>query len=186
VANQLNTYPTRIPVQAGDVIGYFASTAFNSCTVAAPGYDYSYFLGDPAPGSTDTYALYAGAYQPDIAATLEPDADGDGFGDETQDQCPSDPQIQTTACRDKAAPETNLTKKKVKGRKATFEFSSSEPGTTFKCSVDGKPFEVCTSPQTYKAKPGKHSFYVFGKDAAGNVDDSPATTAFKIKKKKRK
>jgi uncharacterized repeat protein (TIGR01451 family) len=33
-----------------------------------------------------------------VSAVVEPDADGDGFGDETQDGCPTDPSAHTGAC----------------------------------------------------------------------------------------
>jgi hypothetical protein len=33
-----------------------------------------------------------------VQAVVEPDADGDGFGDETQDTCPSDPTRQAPPC----------------------------------------------------------------------------------------
>jgi hypothetical protein len=178
----VNTFPTRIPVAAGDTLGIFWGAAVGNCGGrATPGYTVASFALNDAPVGTNAVVTPFPGRIP-VGATLEPDADNDGYGDETQDLCPSDADTQR-ACRDKVAPETSLTKKTVKGKKATFEFSSSEPGTSFRCSIDGKPFEVCASPRIYKAKPGKHSFYVFGKDAAGNVDDSPATTSFKIKRK---
>ena len=64
-----------------------------------------------------------------IAATLEADADADGFGDETQDACPADPALQDAPC-DRVAPDTQITQSpEAKGRKktATFAFTSSEP-----------------------------------------------------------
>ncbi len=36
-------------------------------------------------------------------------------------------------------------------------------------------FSSCTSPASLKASSGRNTFTVFAKDAAGNVDDSPAT-----------
>lgn len=51
--------------------------------------------GDPAPGETRGAV---GAPEPEtlvnVSAVLEADTDGDGFGDETQDQCPTDPSTQ--------------------------------------------------------------------------------------------
>jgi hypothetical protein len=89
---------------------------------------------------------------------------------------------------DTAPPETTITrqpKDKTKKKSATFEFSSSEPGSTFECSLDGGAFTSCTSPDTLKVKTGKHSFAVRSRDAAGNLDGSPATDDWKVKKKKK-
>jgi hypothetical protein len=187
-ASQVNTYLTRVPVNAGDVIGFtlYGGSGIE-CGRGMAGYTFSFASSDVGPGTTATFISLAGVEAP-VAAQLEPDADNDGYGDETQDLCPSDDATQK-ACRDKAAPETTITKKpkkKSKAKKANFEFTSSEPGSTFRCSIDGKPFEVCGSPKTYRVKPGRHSFVVFAKDAAGNVDDTPATASWTVKKKKRR
>ncbi len=94
---------------------------------------------------------------------------------------------------DTRAPETEITeapKKKVKSKKkkvkVTFGFSADEPGSSFECSLDGDPFEPCTSPDKEKVKKGKHTFGVRAKDAAGNVDSTPAEDGFKVRKKKKK
>jgi large repetitive protein len=63
-----------------------------------------------------------------------------------------------------------------------FEFSSSEPGSSFECSLDGGPFSPCSSPDVIKAKKGKHHFEVRARDAAGNVDPAPAAASWKRKK----
>jgi hypothetical protein len=186
-----NTYETRVPVKAGDLIGIFGSGSTFPCIRTMAGYGVHTQFGDSPVGTTDTYVSIA-SVQLDIAATLEPDADGDGFGDETQDKCPADPAVQAAAgacpVPDRTAPQTALNVTPKKGstkRKATFAFSS-EPGATFKCSHDGSPFSDCTSPLSFNAKPGLHSFVVFAKDAAGNVDDSPATASWTVKMKKRR
>lgn len=83
--------------------------------------------------------------------------------------------------KDKTAPQTTISKAKVKGRTATFKFVSSEPGSTFQCKLDKKPFKKCRSPKKYKKlKPGKHVFKVRAIDAAGNVDSSPAKKKFRV------
>jgi hypothetical protein len=188
-----NTYETRIPVKQGDQIGIYGAGSSFPCLRTMAGYGIHTQFGDSSVGTTDTYVSIA-SVQLDVSAQLEPDADKDGFGDETQDQCPSDSAVQAGAClpkivpqtTDEIAPETTINrtpKRKSTRRKATFAFSS-EAGATFKCSRDGVPFSVCTSPLSLKAKPGLHSFVVFAKDAAGNVDDSPATASWTVKKRK--
>jgi hypothetical protein len=92
------------------------------------------------------------------------------------------------AAGDEDPPETEITKgpkKKSKKRKAKFEFSADEPGSTFECALDKKPFEPCSSPKKYKKlKRRRHSFQVRSIDGAGNLDPTPDLHKFKIKKKR--
>jgi hypothetical protein len=65
----------------------------------------------------------------------------------------------------KAAPKAKST-----STTARFKFVSNEPGSSFQCKLDKKPFKPCRSPKTYKKlKPGKHVFKVEATDPAGNV-----------------
>jgi hypothetical protein len=66
--------------------------------------------------------------------------------------------------------------------KVKFAFSSSAAGASFKCKLDKGAFSPCTSPKTYKVKRGKHTFSVEAV-SAGVTDPTPATFAFKVKKK---
>jgi hypothetical protein len=98
--NALNTFPTRIPVDAGDVIGYYhqgPSSGDRCVRNAAATYVTRYVNVDPSPGSTMPYAM-VGALQVDLSAALEPDTDRDGYGDETQDCAPTDPNLHS-GCR---------------------------------------------------------------------------------------
>jgi hypothetical protein len=65
--------------------------------------------------------------------------------------------------------------------KVKFTFSASAAGATFKCKVDKGAFAPCTSPKTYKVKPGKHKFSVEA-ISGGLTDSSPATFSFKVTK----
>jgi uncharacterized protein (TIGR03382 family) len=66
-------------------------------------------------------------------------------------------------------------------RDATFEFTSSEAGATFECSLDGAEFTPCTSPSTFTDLPdGEHTIRVRGRDPGGNVDPTPATYTWVI------
>ena len=66
----------------------------------------------------------------------------------------------------------------------TFEFSSSEDGSTFECRIDrpGRPaeFRPCDSPYTVELSDGDYTFVVRAIDAAGNADATPATRSFAI------
>ncbi len=80
------------------------------------------------------------------------------------------------------APQTELNNSRIKGRKATFRFSSA-PGSHFECSIDKRAFKPCTSPARFaKLKLGKHVFLVRALDAADNADESPAIKRFRIRR----
>jgi len=64
---------------------------------------------------------------------------------------------------------------------ATFNFNSSESGSTFLCSLDSGPASSCTSPKSYSSlELGSHTFSVTATDVAGNVDLSPATRSWTV------
>ena len=62
---------------------------------------------------------------------------------------------------------------------STFTFSS-EPNASFECSLDGAAFTACTSPSTLTVAEGPHTFAVRARDAAGNVDPSPAQHSWSV------
>jgi hypothetical protein len=82
--NALNTFPVQIPVEAGDVIGFYTVVGTAPCVRAGVGYNYFFASGDLPPGATAAFGSETNQ-QLNIAATLEPDCDSDGLGDETQD-----------------------------------------------------------------------------------------------------
>jgi len=190
----IDTFDTRQPVLTGDYIGISYSlgtdlAASNTSSPTATGNEWNPDVPDGTtapPNGTLTGELF---YNADV----EPDADNDGFGDETQDGCvgQSGPEggCPTAAPPDTNPPNTSITgqpKAKTKKKQATFEFTSTEPGSSFECSLNGASFTSCTSPLALKGKKGKNSFAVRAKDAAGNVDPTPATFDWKVKKKKKK
>jgi hypothetical protein len=91
---------------------------------------------------------------------------------------------------DDTAPQTTISTgppAKSKKRKASFGFSADDPGASFECKLDQGAFAPCSAPKAYKKlRPGKHTFQVRGTDALGNVDATPATRSWKVKKKKKK
>jgi hypothetical protein len=86
-----NTFRTRITVAAGDLIGLYSATGNTGTVFENAGFDYEIFRQlntDIAPGASDSLE---GPFLFDainVAAYVEPDADADGFGDESQDRCP--------------------------------------------------------------------------------------------------
>jgi hypothetical protein len=182
----LTTRGTRVPISAGQTIGAHGYVCLTS--PAGAGMTARFTGPEPPVGATQTFDTVDPGRML-LQATIEPDGDGDGFGDETQDQCPADPSLQEAPC-DRVAPNATITKQpkdKTKKKKATFEFTSSEPGSTFACTLDGKEqFMPCTSPLTVKVKKGKHTFSVTAIDATGNADLTPATDGWKVKRRKKR
>jgi hypothetical protein len=92
---EVATSLTQIPVEAGMHLGvgvsgpepYFdggnAADVMGAFDVKVP------------LGTSGVVGAAAGPARVNMAAALEPDADNDGYGDETQDACPSDPTLQT-------------------------------------------------------------------------------------------
>lgn len=134
----LNTFTARTSVNSGDFIGILGSDT----TLA--------FFKGPLPGNammlsptvpTAGATLSAGSFTSlpmavvDLSANVEADADADGFGDETQDLCPTDNTTQG-AC-DTAGPKLTLTATTTQKTKSSFSFSavSDEASST---TVDGK------------------------------------------------
>ena len=63
----------------------------------------------------------------------------------------------------------------------TFTFAASEAGATFECRMDMGEWTPCTSPHSYSSLASTvHTFEVRARDAANNVDASPATRTFTI------
>ena len=80
---------------------------------------------------------------------------------------------------DTAPPETSITSGPAEGgtdssTSASFGFSS-EQGATFECRLEESPFTPCSSPKDYTGlADGPHAFEVRARDAAGNLDPTPA------------
>ncbi|MDQ3991703.1 MAG: putative Ig domain-containing protein, partial [Actinomycetota bacterium] len=85
---------------------------------------------------------------------------------------------------DRTAPQTSIRAApsgSTTDRTPTFRFESSEGSSTFECSLDGRPFRRCSSPQTYaKLALGRHVFRVRATDLAGNTDRTPASVTWRI------
>jgi hypothetical protein len=95
---EVTTAQTRIPVQAGDLLGNSvlasqgpaSATGSLFCITGDGGDEAAFFEGDPTVGAVVTPSKAKAGTQNPMTVTVEPDADGDGYGDQTQDQCPTD------------------------------------------------------------------------------------------------
>jgi hypothetical protein len=64
---------------------------------------------------------------------------------------------------------------------ASFAFTSTESGSSFECKLDSGSYSACTSPKAYAGLGvGSHQFSVRAKDAAGNVDATPASQSWTV------
>ena len=62
----------------------------------------------------------------------------------------------------------------------TFRFASNESGVSFFCAVDRGPFHRCGVKLSRWFGLGKHTVRVKARDAAGNVDPTPAVFRFRV------
>jgi Domain of unknown function (DUF1929) len=62
----------------------------------------------------------------------------------------------------------------------TFAFTSTEPGSTFHCRMDGAAFAPCSSPLEQTVPLGRHVFRVRATDPSKNRDQSPASAVFRV------
>jgi hypothetical protein len=112
-------FPTRIPVSGGERIGYtvFNGAQLDNCTYENTGNEGDFARGSQGSAPIGQFELFFASPQPqaliNLSAKLEPDADGDGYGDETQDGCPKDPSVQVR-CAD-----FTVGKPKVNAKKGT-------------------------------------------------------------------
>jgi hypothetical protein len=88
VPSVLNTFPTRIPVTAGDTIGLTVTGTGSVLCIfpGTPGDIEAEGAADAPDGSPVTNGT-TGNFRVNISAVVEPDGDHDGFGDESQDNC---------------------------------------------------------------------------------------------------
>ena len=90
-ASALNTFSgLHLPIQAGEQLGLFLPASAAACFIDAPPDDGLFFNGGDPPLNADAnFTGSNGNRRLNASAVVEPDADRDGFGDETQDGCPS-------------------------------------------------------------------------------------------------
>jgi hypothetical protein len=121
----INTFRERIPVEGGDRLGLRVgnppagpSGGGASCTfTAAAGNSVRYGVGpnEPPPGSAGSLSSQLTSRRLNVTASLEADADADGYGDETQDACPGAAGA-SSGCPSAAPPPPDTTRPTLKLR----------------------------------------------------------------------
>jgi hypothetical protein len=171
----LNEFGARVPVAAGDMLGLATLTAGMECVFAGVPGDHHYYDGpgqDTPLGSSAYLTVPMSGFRWNIEATVEPDADGDGFGDETQDGCP-----EQGAFHGPCPPETTILSGPdfLRGPQARFRFRSSLPRSRFTCRMDKRRPRPCASPVVFRdLKARKHTFRVYATIQDKVSDPTPA------------
>jgi hypothetical protein len=106
----INAFPTRIAVEAGDHLGVFGTPGTYFCVTGDPGDVRGTAEGNPPIGTRAAFTPSVSA-QVALGATVEPDIDDDGYGDETQDGCPQSASLQ------EACPPLTLSAYGIAGRR---------------------------------------------------------------------
>ncbi len=84
------TFAARMPVHVNDLLGLMSLDGAPACVINNQLSSDLVDQGttDEPPGSFPLAGAGLGNERVNVSARLEPDLDSDGFGDETQDQCP--------------------------------------------------------------------------------------------------
>ena len=129
-----------------------------SASVAPPGYYMLFLVNDGVPSVAKWVHLDGAAAEVPV---LPPGAD--------EDTTPPETTIESGPTGT------------VASRSASFEFSSTEAGSSFDCKLDGDAWLGCTSPQGYTGlADGSHTFSVKARDADQNEDATPATRTWTV------
>ena len=135
----IHSYDTRLPVKAGDRIGLDSYTT----STGTGGGDLPVIFQSPDSGTLDEFSETAGSGPPGnshpeaellLQAEVEPDADHDGYGDETQDRCPTNGSTQAPcSSTDHTAPVALMsvsgTQNFIKSKEIVVGVKSNEAGT---------------------------------------------------------
>lgn len=154
------------------------STSVSGNQTAAPLFvnatadDYRQVVGSPTidAGAVDGYS---GTTDIDGDARVLGAAADIGYDEYVPSPLPGSPAVPG----DMTAPNTGFKRKPRKrttSRKAKFTFTSSEPGSTFRCRLDRGAYRTCSATFSKRVKRGRHVLRVMAVDAAGNADATPA------------
>jgi hypothetical protein len=161
----LNTFAARILVQAGYRFGvYGGGEGAYYCSTTHPADTMGRKEGNSPVGSVLPYTAVT-QFQPSLVAVVEPDADGDGYGDETQDKCPQSAQYFEIAC-----PPLTLSFYSIAQRSSALVLVSASvpskitvsarvPGAPPKKRRAGASATIKLKPVTHLANPGQITKY---------------------------
>ena len=155
----IHTFNARLPIKAGQSIGVDLTRVqsppggpFAAILNVAPGGAASMFVWSPALGNGQArgYDINYTGVELLVNADLEPDADGDAYGDESQDKCKTDPFPAGGVC---TAPQLKLggkTSQRMSGRGVVVEVAC----PTEACTAAAKgTVAVPGAAKVYKLRP---------------------------------
>lgn len=178
--SSVNTFPVRVPVPAGALLGASNSASNMDCGRLVGTASDVIGFGSPFNPDTETDLNPVGflsSARANISAVWEPDVDGDGFGDVSQDACPQSKTTQVTC----PAPDTTVKKPRLLASgKVKITFKSTIAGSTFTCAIDGKKAKACKSPLTKRYSFGKHKIVVTAISPQGIADPTPFKGKFRL------
>jgi hypothetical protein len=194
-----NTYTARVPVQQGDYLGLAGSPYAAYCPTGSTADKFAVTVGGAPVGASFRVESKEGLQVP-VVARIEPDVDGDGYGDETQDGCPQSAAYQTPCpvvtvsslslthpkavtvyiSSSLAAPIAVSARVKV-GKEKTVTLNA--PGQTVTPGALGRFNLALTKPvlNTLKRLTVEKSLSVTVAASATNVTGSPSTATSKLK-----
>ena len=166
-------------IATGQVLTASASDA----TSGVASVSYSYCTPSPCTPATSVGSSSAGPTYP-VTWNSQP-ADGiyDVAARVTDNAGNTGTSAKATVTIDNTPPDTTITAhpSDPSSGSSSFSFASSEPGSSFQCSLDGAPYGACSSPRTLSGlTDGTHTFAVEAIDAAGNTDPTPASFTWTV------
>jgi hypothetical protein len=194
-----NVYLSRLPIQAGDYLGLAGNPYALYCQTNVEGDTFGQSIGGTPVGSTFGVSVGRGIQVP-VVARIEPDVDGDGYGDETQDKCPQSaayqspcpvvtvsslslthPKVVTVYVSSSLSAPVTVTASVKIGKDKTVTLQS--PGQTVAPGALGRFNLALTKPvlNTLAALTTKKSLTLTVSASAANVTGSPSTATSKLK-----
>jgi hypothetical protein len=83
-------------------------------------------------------------------------------------------------------PETSISGLLVKPRKRTATLritgAAGSGDMSFRCRIDSRPLQACERSETFKLRPGRHTFRAVAVDSLGREDPTPAVRTFRIRR----
>ena len=147
-----------------------------------------FFFSSSEAGSTFACRIDAGALSPCASPYTAPTLSQGphGFSVEAIDAAGNESSVVTRSFTvETSAPQTTIDSGPsgaTNDPTPTFEFSSSQPRSSFRCKLDSAPSVACHSANTLShLTDGRHTFSVQATDRVGYTDASPASATFTVR-----